>query len=46
MIGMSLCVSLVENGMLPGWKAEKIQGGYIMISPRVVAERRRAENGD
>ena len=32
--------------MLPGWKAEKIPGGYIMISPRVAAERRQAENGD
>ena len=32
--------------MLPGWKAEKTPGGYMMISPRVAAERRRAENGD
>ena len=33
--------------MLPGWKAEKTPGGYIMISPRVAAERRRTEeNGD
>ena len=32
--------------MLPGWKAEKTPGGYIMIAPRVAAERRRAENGD
>ena len=32
--------------MLPGWKAEKTPGGHIMISPRVAAERRRAENGD
>ena len=32
--------------MLPGWKSEKTPGGYIMISPRVAAERRRAENGD
>ena len=29
-----------------GWRAEKTPGGYIMISPRVAAERRRAENGD
>ena len=32
--------------MLPGWKAEKTPGGYIMISPLAAAERRRAENGD
>ena len=32
--------------MLLGWKAEKTPGGCIMISPRVAAERRRAENGD
>ena len=32
--------------MLPGWKAGKTPGGYVMISPRVVAERRRVENGD
>ena len=32
--------------MLPGWKAEKTPGGYIMISPRVAADRRRVENGD
>ena len=32
--------------LLPGWKAEKMPGGYVMISPRVVEERRRAENGD
>ena len=32
--------------MLPRWKAEKTPGGYIMISPRVAADRRRAENGD
>ena len=32
--------------MLPGWKAEKTPGAYIMISPRVAVERRRAENGD
>ena len=27
--------------MLPGWKAEKEGGGYVMISPRVIAECRR-----
>ena len=32
--------------MLPGWMAEKVGGSYVMISPRVDAERRRAENGD
>ena len=32
--------------MLPGWRAEKTPGGFIMISSRVAAERRRAENGD
>ena len=26
--------------MLPGWKAEKTPGGYMMISPRAAAERR------
>ena len=26
--------------MLPGWKAEKTPGGYVMISARVAAERR------
>ena len=42
------CPTLDETSpfMLPGWKAEKTLGGYIMISPRVAAERRRAENGD
>ena len=32
--------------MLPGWKAERAGRGYAMISRRVAAERRRAENGD
>ena len=32
--------------LLPGWKAEKLGSRYAMISPRVVAECRRAENGD
>ena len=32
--------------MLPGWSAEKVAGGYAMISPRAAAERRRVENGD
>ena len=32
--------------LLPGWKAEKVGSRYAMISPHVVAECRRAENGD
>ena len=28
--------------LLPGWKAEKVGSGYVMISPCGVAERRRA----
>ena len=32
--------------MLPGWSAEKVVGGYVMISSRAAAERHRAENGD
>ena len=32
--------------MSPGWKAERAGCGYAMISPRVAAEHRRAENGD
>ena len=32
--------------MLPGWMTETTPGGFIMISPRVAAEHRRAENGD
>ena len=28
--------------MLPGWKAEKTPGGYMIISPRAAAEHRRA----
>ena len=32
--------------LLPGCTAEQTRGGYIMISPRVAAELRRAENGD
>ena len=43
-------VSGLERGipvyMLPGWKVEKVGGGYIMISPHVAAERRRAGNDD
>ena len=32
--------------LLPEWKAKKVGSGYVMISPRVVAERRQPENGD
>ena len=32
--------------MLPGWSAEKVGGNYMMISPRVVAARLRANKGD
>ena len=40
------CPTLDETFLLPGWTAEKTRGGYIMISPRVAVEHRRAENGD
>ena len=30
--------------ILPGWKAEKTPTGYLMISPRMAMDRRRAEN--
>ena len=32
--------------ILPGWKAEKTSTGYLMISPKMVTDRRRAENED
>ena len=31
---------------LPGWKAEKVGGGYVMISPRMAVERHQAGNDD
>ena len=40
------CPTLDESFMMPGWTAEKTAGGYAIISPRVAAERHRAENGD
>ena len=42
------CPTLDESFpfMLLGWTAEKVGGGYAMISPRVAVERRRAENDD
>ena len=30
----------------PGWKAEKTPTGYLMISPKMAMDRRRAENED
>ena len=46
--GVGLCPKLNETFpfMLPGWTAEKVGNSYVMISPQVAAERRRAENGD
>ena len=32
--------------ILPGWKAEKTSTGYLMISPKMATDRRRAENED
>ena len=32
--------------LLPRWTAEKVGSSYVMISPRVTAERLLAENGD
>ena len=44
--GVSRCPEQNETFpfMLPGWTAEKVGSSYVMISPRVAAER--AENGD
>ena len=46
--GVGRCPELDETFpiILPGWSAEKVGGNYVMVSPRVEAERRRAENGD
>ena len=46
--GATRCPDLIEAFpfMLPGWKADKVGGGYVMISPRVAAECRQAGNGD
>ena len=45
--GVSRCPELNKTFpfMLPGWTAEKVGSSYVMISPRVAAERLRAENG-
>ena len=42
------CLALDESFpfMLPGWRAEKTPGGFVMIKPRVATEHRRTENGD
>ena len=32
--------------MLPGWRAEKTAGVFVMISSRVATHRRRTDNGD
>ena len=32
--------------ILPGWKAEKTPTGFMMISPKMAMDRRRAENDD
>ena len=32
--------------ILPGWKAEKTSTGYVMVSPKMATDRRRAENED
>ena len=42
------CPALDESFpfMLPGWRAEKTAGGFVMISPQVATDRRRTENGD
>ena len=46
--GAYRCPTLDETFpfMLPGWKAEKTQTGFLMISPRMANDRRRAENDD
>ena len=46
--GIGMCPEMDETfpHMLPGWSAEKVGANFMMISPRVVAARRRAGNGD
>ena len=41
------CPNLDESFpfLQPGWRTEKTPGGFIMIPPRVITDRRRAENG-
>ena len=46
--GVGRCPQLDETFpyMLPGWSAEKVSANYMMISPRVAAERLWTGNGD
>ena len=46
--GVGRCPVLNERFplMLPGWSAEKVGDGYVMILPQVAAERRRVGNAD
>ena len=46
--GANRCPDLDESFLfiLPGWKAEKTQTGFLMISPKMATDRRRAENDD
>ena len=46
--GANRCPTLDESFlfMLPGWRTETTPGGFLMISPRMAADRRRVENGD
>ena len=46
--GVGRCPELNETipFMLPGWSAEKVGGNYMMVLPRVAAERCQAENGN
>ena len=41
------CPNLDESFpfLQPGWRTEKTPGGFMMIPPRVMTDRRRAENG-
>ena len=46
--GATHCPTLDESFsfILPGWKAEKTPTGYLMISPKMAMDHRRAENED
>ena len=46
--GVGRCPELDETfpSMLPGWSEEMVGVNFMMISPRVTAERHRAGNGD
>ena len=45
--GANRCPTLDDSFpfMLPGWRAESTLAGFLMISPRMAADRRWAENG-